>query len=184
MSKEKEGEEGEILADQIFKRIAALNSDHGPVLGHLVRCLGFLVLYILWGDLSTDLSADEPTSRETTDSKIAVSERVNSNNTAVFVAVRRLLHVRPYRVHYSRCGLFFTCYIRYFQLPGGDPLLHISRKDILLTWTLLHNELSSWLLSWLHPAMLWVTRHNSTHRNTAAISGRFCFFLSLQKRKR
>ncbi len=40
MSKEKEG--------QIFKRIAALNSDHGPVLGRLVRCLGFLVLYILW----------------------------------------------------------------------------------------------------------------------------------------
>jgi hypothetical protein len=32
----------------IFKRIAALNSDHGPVLGRLVRCLGFLVLYILW----------------------------------------------------------------------------------------------------------------------------------------
>jgi hypothetical protein len=86
-----------------------------------------------WGDLSTDLSADEPTSRETTDSKITVSWRVNNNNTAVFVAVRRLLHVRPYRVHYSRCGLFFTYYIRYFQLPGGDPLLHISRKDILLT---------------------------------------------------
>ncbi len=48
MSKEKEGEEGGILADQIFQRIAALNSDHGPVLGRLVRCLGFLVLYILW----------------------------------------------------------------------------------------------------------------------------------------
>jgi hypothetical protein len=48
VSKEKEGEEGGILADQIFKRIAALNSDHGPVLGCLIRCLGFLVLYILW----------------------------------------------------------------------------------------------------------------------------------------
>jgi hypothetical protein len=32
----------------MFKRIAALNSDHGPVLGRLVPCLGFLVLYILW----------------------------------------------------------------------------------------------------------------------------------------
>jgi hypothetical protein len=32
----------------IFKRLAALNSDHCPVLGLLVRCLGFLVLYILW----------------------------------------------------------------------------------------------------------------------------------------
>ncbi len=30
----------------IFKRIAPLNSDHGPVLSRLVRCLGFLVLYI------------------------------------------------------------------------------------------------------------------------------------------
>ncbi len=40
--------EGGIIADQIFKRIAALNSDHGPVLGRLVRCLDFLVLYILW----------------------------------------------------------------------------------------------------------------------------------------
>jgi hypothetical protein len=45
VSKEKEGR---IIADQIFKRIAALNSDHGPVLGRLVRCLGFLVLHILW----------------------------------------------------------------------------------------------------------------------------------------
>jgi hypothetical protein len=47
LSKEKEGG---IIADQIFKRIAALNSDHGPVLGHLVHCLGFLVIYslILW----------------------------------------------------------------------------------------------------------------------------------------
>ncbi len=44
MSKEKEGR---IIADQIFKRIAGLNSDHGPVLGRLVCCLGFLVLYIL-----------------------------------------------------------------------------------------------------------------------------------------
>jgi hypothetical protein len=45
VSKEKEGG---IIADQIFKRTPALNSDHGPVLGRLVRCLGFLVLYILW----------------------------------------------------------------------------------------------------------------------------------------
>jgi hypothetical protein len=45
MSKEKEGG---IIADPIFKRIAALNSDHDPVVGCLVRCLGFLVLYILW----------------------------------------------------------------------------------------------------------------------------------------
>ncbi len=54
MSKEKEGG---IIADQIFKRIAALNSDHGPVLSRLVRCLGFLVLYILWdsGTLSRDI---------------------------------------------------------------------------------------------------------------------------------
>jgi hypothetical protein len=44
VSKEKEGG---IIADEIFKRIAALNSDHGPVLGRLVRCLGFLVFYIL-----------------------------------------------------------------------------------------------------------------------------------------
>jgi hypothetical protein len=44
VSKEKKGG---IIADPIFKRIAALNSDHGPVLGRLVRCLGFLVLYIL-----------------------------------------------------------------------------------------------------------------------------------------
>jgi hypothetical protein len=36
----------------IFKRVAALNSDHGPVLGRLVLCLGFLVLYILWAKLS------------------------------------------------------------------------------------------------------------------------------------
>ncbi len=39
---------GGIIAYQIFKRIAALNSDHGPVLGRLVHCLGFLILYILW----------------------------------------------------------------------------------------------------------------------------------------
>ncbi len=45
MSKEKEGG---MIADQIFESIAALNSNHGPVLGRLVRCLGFLVLYILW----------------------------------------------------------------------------------------------------------------------------------------
>jgi hypothetical protein len=51
VSKEKEGG---IIADQIFKRIAALNSDHGPVLGRLLRCLGFLVLYILWVDPSTE----------------------------------------------------------------------------------------------------------------------------------
>jgi hypothetical protein len=44
VSKEKVGG---IIADHIFKRIAALNSDHGPVLGRLVCCLGFLVLYIL-----------------------------------------------------------------------------------------------------------------------------------------
>ncbi len=37
-----------IASRVIFKRIAVLNSDHGPVLGRLVRCLGFLVLYILW----------------------------------------------------------------------------------------------------------------------------------------
>jgi hypothetical protein len=36
----------------IFNRTAALNSDHGPVLGRLVRCLGFLVLYILWEQLT------------------------------------------------------------------------------------------------------------------------------------
>jgi hypothetical protein len=49
VSKEKEGG---IIAEQIFKRIAVLNSDHGPVLGRLVRCLGFLVFYILWIELA------------------------------------------------------------------------------------------------------------------------------------
>jgi hypothetical protein len=51
VSKEKEGG---IIADQIFKRIAVLNSDHGPVLGRLIRCLGFLVLYILWASAFDD----------------------------------------------------------------------------------------------------------------------------------
>ncbi len=49
-----------IASRVIFKRIAALISDHGPILGHLVRCLGFLVLYILWVGSKISLFVKSP----------------------------------------------------------------------------------------------------------------------------